>query len=710
MAVASVVPIIWGAATDHMAIADWITLTAEAICWVELRGSAGLRLRVLLGGTMLAVLFALLGCITGPSIWLSLAGMLFVGFISGLFKNLGDRGSGLAISVYLMFIICNAYPPQTLPDLEKRMLYVLIGGVWTTLVGMAASAFIPEQEPYRRSIAMIWKAISGLTGTIAKGWDGKGPRSGLREVYLKEKEVRAAIDNSLHFHETMAHQVSEKKQKEYRLAQTRKATSLVATHVIAMSEELESLNFSSLDNAVRLKLYALSKALQQTVDRMAVYVLTLKPEEELLLASRMARLKKLTGFLEEYPFAEKSPEEQSVKRILQLTERAIRLVESCIKNLQELGAEKPIYRSYSLIKTIYVLHPKYLLRNIRLLFNFNTLTARYSLRTAVAATIAMFVFKWWHIDHGYWLPFTVIIVIQPYFGATLKKALDRLIGTVLGGLVGGALLRLPSGLHVKEIILFICAVFMVYYLRKRYSVAAFFITVSLVMLFAVEESVSTTLLLTRLFCTIGGAALGIIAGFALLPTWDRKLLPRYLAASVVGNYEYFLATFFPDEPNINWTRYKRIAETHNSNVFDSFNRYIQEPSARKHLFDLFYQLITYNVRLTRELNNIHLEQENRNDRNALPPATTQQQACINECLGWFNRNLELIKQLDTGEKISLHTIPENRLSPFCLTGPQSIYVDKMIIDLKSMYQDLQMLSGAPATDEPNNRLSTVKTA
>ncbi|PZF73515.1 hypothetical protein DN068_07255 [Taibaiella soli] len=693
MAVASVAPVIWGVATGHMDIAEWITLTAEGICWVELRGGAGLRMRVLVGGTLLTFFFALLGSITGTSIWLSMVCMLFVGFLSSLFKNLGDRGSGLAICAYVMFIICNAYPVKTLHSLEMRSLYILIGGVWTILVGLAASAFVPEQEPYRRSIAMILKSIASLIDTVSKGWDGNGVRSGLREIYTKEKDVRASIDSSIHFFESMAYQVTHDKGKEYNLAHTRKATSLIAAHVIAISEELDSIKLPAITNATRLKLYALHKALQQTVERLAEYVLSLKPEEELLLNSRIERLRKIIKLLNDHLFEEDASNRTTIFRVIQLTERSIKLVESCVNNMKQLGEEQPIYRSYSLIKTLYILHPKHLLHNIRILFDMNTNTARYALRTALAATLAMFIFKWFNIDHGYWLPFTVIIIIQPYFGATFTKAIDRTLGTVLGGIAGGLLLRLPTALHVKEIFMFICAVLMVYYLRKKYSVAAFFITVSLVLLFAVESELSWTILFSRLFCTITGALLGIVAGFALLPTWDKKYLPRYLAESIYHNYEYFKVTFFPDEQQtaLPWTKYKRLAETGNSNAFDSFNRFLQEPSGRKKSFSLFFQLITYNVRLTRELNSIHLEIENNTAGNTAKEPDAEQQALINECLYWFNKSVIMLQKINPAQETTMLAVGEILHSPFVLTQHQYNYLNKMLIDLKSMHQDLQEL-------------------
>ena len=97
MAVASMIPIIWGVANNQMDMVRWVVLTAECICWVELKGSLPQRVRILIGGTLLAVFFGVLGSITGPFLWVSVTLMLLVGFVAGLFKNLGDRGSGLAI-------------------------------------------------------------------------------------------------------------------------------------------------------------------------------------------------------------------------------------------------------------------------------------------------------------------------------------------------------------------------------------------------------------------------------------------------------------------------------------------------------------------------------------------------------------------------------------------------------------------------------------
>lgn len=687
MAIAATVPVVWGVMTDRLEEASWITLAAECICWVELKGSFAQRFRVLVGGAFLALFFAALGAITAGSIWLSMAAMLLVGFLAGLFKNLGDRGAGLAVCVQVLFVLSNAFPIANFDVLEERLSLVALGGIWTIFTGVLASAFIPAQQPYRRTIALIWRANANLSRAIAKGWDGRSVRSTIRELYEKEKEVRVALDTSFNFFERMAHQQDKRQKDQYELAQLRKATALVASHIVAIGEEVEQVRIKEVHPELRIKLHDTLRALGQALDRMGVFVVSLKPEEELLINSRMLRLNKLIALLKEHKQFDEHLREDTLKRVVQLLERTVKLMQVSLDRIEEMGEDLPAFKSYSLFKTLLILHPRHWLRNIRLLFNLNTNNARYAIRSAIAATIGLFIYKWFDINYGYWIAFTSLIVIQPYFTATFKKAVDRVMGTLAGGVVGGLLIMLPTGIYAKELMLFLSFIFMVYFIRKRYSIAVFFITVSVVLLFDVEEIMNPSLIIIRALCTIGGAVLGITAGFALLPTWDRNLLPKHLADALACNYQYFIATFFPRR-EITWTRHKRSTESKNSNAFDSFSRYMQEPFiGNKKRIMAYYQLINHSVRITRELNNIHLEWESKSATEQIGDQAMQH-VLILECLDWFNKNLNQMERLHVGIAKNRIEVPDEYHPAFTLNLQQVIYIEKLLIELKTLHQDL----------------------
>ena len=487
----------------------------------------------------------------------------------------------------------------------------------------------------------------------------------------------------------MAHQVDKKNNQQYQLALLRKNAGLVAVNIIAIAEEMEHINIPALDETLRVKAATLFSAMNEAVNRISVFVITLKPEEKLLAVSHINRLKKLTALIRQYPLETDVKQTTAINRILQLTDRTIKLLESAIQRIEHMGVDIPVYRSYSFLKTVFVLRPQYLFSNLRILFNTNSLTTRYALRSAIAATLALFIFKWFHIDHGYWLPFSVMIVIQPYFGATFKKARDRVIGTLLGGLAGSLLLHLPAGLHIKEGILFLTFILMVYFIKRQYAIAVFIITLNLVLLFNIELAYNNTLMVTRALCTIGGSLLAIVSGLALLPTWDRKWLPSHLANAVNSNYEYFIATFYSAKKITNWTRYKRISESDNSNVFDSFNRYVDDPGKVKSLE--YYDLITYNVRITRDLNNIHLEQDEKKVVQTSFAAAIQQKK-IDECLQLFNSIMEYLPEFNPAIKLNIRANTEDIKTPFLLNDTQMISLEKLIIELKTMQSDMGKLS------------------
>lgn len=691
MALSAMVPLMWGLYTGRLAEAGWIALMAECICWVELKGDFQHRLKLLAGSSALALSFAILGSATGHILWLSVVLMAVVGFISSLLKNIGNRGSGLAICVFALFIFCNAFPATTWPELKERTLLVSIGVLWNGIAGIISSFFIPAQRPYRRSIAFIWKSIEELTTTISKGWEGTGPKSNEHDIYLKEKEIRNAIDTSLELYEKMAHESNEKDGHEHILAQVRKAAALVGAQVLTITEELANLNRRQLDSAIRIKIFTILRATEQTLERMAVYTINTEKAEELILRSRITRLYKLVELLREQLPAEDSAEKKNILRFAQLTERNTRVVEAAFNHLQGIVNERSMIRSYSLMKTIFILHPKYWLRYIQLLFNFNTFTFRYALRSAIAAAVAMFIYKFWDIDHGYWIPFTLIIVTQTYFGATLNKAKDRVIGTVVGGVVAGLFLKLPTGLYLQEALLFLTFIPMIYYLRRRYSVAAFFITVNLVLLFNLNRELNDMVILTRALSTIAGSAIALIAGFALLPTWDKEWLPKHLAKAVYANYIYFRAVFFPQPEDVTWTRYKGKVESANSNAFDSFSRYMEEPSFRKRPFAIFYYIMTHNIRITRELNNIELEQGN-NTEDVDEITTKRQQQLVMDCLAAFNENIPCTRKLDPETSFEVLE-PEKAMAEFQQLSPhQEIYLEKMLVELRAIHKDLAVLA------------------
>lgn len=710
VALSVTIPLIWGVIFGEASGAEWMAIAAECVSFIELKGNVGQRIRLLLSASVLSVLFCIVGSLAGNVIWISLPGIFVVGFLSGLFKNLGDRGMGLALSVYIFYIIASAYPVPDSTALWSRCGWVALGSFWTVLVGLGSFLFIRIGTPYRRTIAAIWQSVAMLAQTTGKGLDGRTTRSSVREIYLKEKDVRTAIDNSLALFEETLDEVSRKQKNKYALAQSRRLASLVSLHIIQISELTEQIIKHTNNRQFTLQFYSLFRSIELIGERMDIFMLTLKEEERILVTSRLDRLKKLSLFIGEQPEAEMPILKDLVKKILVLTDRVIKLVDKSLELFAE-PKEQRIYRSYSFIQTLNILHPRYIRSNVKQLFNPDRVTTRYAVRIGVAAFIGSLigfllaensVFVLWiqqHYGftlvqlrhHGYWIPFTTIIVSQPYFGATLKKGIERSVGTVAGIIVGTGFLMLPFPELSRLILVFVSSVFLIYFLRRQYSVATFFITLMLMGLLAIEPTFDIGLMYSRLFCTVIGSVLAITAGFLLLPAWDKNELPKFLAEAFISNFTYFKETFYNNEAQTPWTKLKRIAETKNSNAYDSFTRFMQEMIGRRKGYANYYYMLSHNVRITRELNNFHSEIELEQERVPIQEKQKYYQM-LNECDDLFRANLKLT--IEAGNRfvdINLtKTFPENGFSNLTPTESQLVFVEKILIELKAIQAGLSM--------------------
>ena len=688
MALVSVVPLIYGLWAKDLRAAEWMALAAECICWVELKGSYAQRLRLLFMGSLLVLLGGLAGSVTGGNLIFSIALMLLIGFASGMFRNLGDRGSGLSICVYVVFIFANARPVHG-AELTARLWYLLIGCGWNMLAALLFTWFSPDTQPFRTGIARIWSSVANLCAELSYGWDGKAIFSNSRQIYTHEKAVRSELDSSLAFYEEAA---PESDKREHQLRKVRKATALIAASLSILAEDLLDLRKKPIRPELRLKIYDLLAALHDLSTVMSSYTISLRREEMLLLQTRLEKLKANTELLAGDTQDDDAETAAQLASCVNAAQRILLLAGSITTRLTGLN-DRAVIRSYSLVRTVLALHPRYWREQILALFRLNSLTFRYALRIGLAAAFGVGIYKFFKIDHGYWLPFTTMILLQPYWGDTFRKALDRLVGTVSGIFAGSALLFFHSGLYVKEIMLFASAFGMVYFIRRRYAVATFFITVNLALLFAVSHELEPVIIYERILCTVGGAAIALLSGYLILPNWDATWLPRHLVMSLRQNAFYFRQTCYAQGEKTEWTQLKRASEVENAKAYDSFNRYIREPGAREDLYGLYNQAITHNVRITRFLNNVHLSAADEAANQIHLPMQMAQATgkTIAACQLLFAETMESLKEIEPFREATAQPEMNPEIGIADLSPAQTVAFEKIKIELEALLQVLHKL-------------------
>ncbi len=170
-------------------------------------------------------------------------------------------------------------------------------------------------------------------------------------------------------------------------------------------------------------------------------------------------------------------------------------------------------------------------------FTFSSLTLRHAVRVSVVCGFDVALILLLHIDHGYWLLLTSLIVLQPHVSGTLRRGLERVGGTVGGGVLAALLaIVLRSQLAIAAV-LFPLALLSLAVMPVSYAAFAFFLTAAFVLAWH-PYSGDWQLALVRILNTFVGATISILAMKFLFPIYERERAPAFLRASLTADRRY----------------------------------------------------------------------------------------------------------------------------------------------------------------------------
>ena len=167
-------------------------------------------------------------------------------------------------------------------------------------------------------------------------------------------------------------------------------------------------------------------------------------------------------------------------------------------------------------------------------------TFRHALRTAVVAAPA-FAFTLPHYrGYEHWLTITLVMTMQPFFALTWQRAVERVAGTVLGGLVAAALAIVCTTPFSIAVALFPLSVLA--FALRQVSFGAFIAGITpLVVLLSELGRIGTselTIALIRAAYTLIGGLLAVAGVMLLWPSWEPDRLRQELSSAIVAHARY----------------------------------------------------------------------------------------------------------------------------------------------------------------------------
>lgn len=208
------------------------------------------------------------------------------------------------------------------------------------------------------------------------------------------------------------------------------------------------------------------------------------------------------------------------------------------------------------------------------------------LRHAARATIAAIPALWFTMTHqtpyGHWLTITLLLTMQPYFGLTWVRALERIGGTVAGGLVAAVLslmLRQPASIAVALFPLCLLSMSL-----RKVSYALFLTTLTPVVVLLVELTLpgtsELTIALMRAAYTVAGGGLAVLACLVLWPGFGASDLGDARAAARAAHADYadaVLGALAAPAPRGEADAARRAAGLASNNLEAALSRLMLEP-------------------------------------------------------------------------------------------------------------------------------------
>ncbi len=593
----------------------WAAFGAYMLTLIDYRGSHYKKMLIQLVEAILILIAAILGMNIGDSVTLSVIGMFVIGVFAALIRNWSDYGStiGVGVGFFYLFGISN---PTTFPESLVYGKYILLGAIWAIAIIFLSFPF-SASNPLRRSVATIWKRNTDYLDALIQQFletEAKEAKTDLLEITAKEIEIRSAVDKSIELFNARNKNSTFQAEHYDQMIEIRKSAAYFGASIKLLHEELESIKNEPVLIQNRAILYKTLSALSQASARLSIVIFTFRGEDLTMAKVRIKRFEIAAGILKENLQQQHLSEDHQVilNQFIVSLNQCQQFMENTIQLMnQKLNFKRSNYfENYKLSFNHFIagLQPRVLFQIVREIFNFDSQQFKYALRVGLGLALSVFIFKFFKIDHGHWIALTLLIVIQPYYGATRKKGFERIIGTVAGILVGGAIMLLPIKHETFVVILIFISFFVAYYLRNNYKVGVFFVTIMLVVMMQLSKQGSWDLIWWRVLSTLIGSALAILISFAFWPMWEKQRFPALLNSSFNQNLFFLNQVILSYQkklpPGITWHKSRRLSEAANNNLFACIQRMYEEPQAHQRQIDVHFAKVGSNIRISREITSL----------------------------------------------------------------------------------------------------------
>lgn len=464
-----------------------------------------------------------LGGLAGDAPAIALPALFLVALVCSLSRVRGDTAGVIGVLALTMFCITQGSPAPWDVCADRGLLFAG-GALFALLLSLSLWPFRPYL-PVRAAMAECWERLSGLVQSAARLGESAQPGDWDR-LFASRKIAREALERA---------RAALGAARAGRQGETGRGMQLLVLYEIAeltlgdVAALSEVLRFASeegdrVEPSILRGLHALSRIqaalAEAVVDRPAELERVLSDPEALPRLPQAAGQGDAAAFLARID----AETRQSVE--------AVRALNGAGKG-PRWTASVPAQDQGPRLRDALALE---------------SIELRHALRVAIVATCAAALAAALHLHRSYWVTMTVVIVLQPHAVATVRRVLQRVGGTVVGGMAAALIARAAHTPLLVSPILFGLSWIAIAVRRMNYAAFAALLTPVFVLL---AETTAGDWHLTgvRVLNTVLGGTLALLGALTLWPTRELERMPALLSALLRADLGYLRAVLRRQSPS-----------------------------------------------------------------------------------------------------------------------------------------------------------------
>ncbi|MEO8334566.1 MAG: FUSC family protein [bacterium] len=531
---ATVVPLAIGHYIGQAGAATWMSLGGFNGALSDKGGSYKARAQTMSALLVAGAIAAMLGTVAQGRLLPLLVVTFIVAFVCCLLRVWGNPGISVGGASLTVYVVALAIPSEQVADIWVRAVYVVLGGLWAMAIALVVWPLRPYR-PARIAIANCYNSLSTYVDHVIASvqaqqtseWPVVAWSTPIASVRTSLEEAGAVLVQ-------LRRGRPGKVDRGERLLILAESADQIFAHVVALGETLRG---AVRNDVLHDKSIELMRDLVATSRAIATAVLEENAPTRIDVGWSGEPLRALMRTM---PAQDIDPHYEQAAVIL---DRAAQFASSASATLDVLNGGKLDASGITDARPVRAPASEEIPeRNtqwdtIRALLSPGSLIVPFALRVAVVTTIAVALTEVLELKRGYWLTITAIVILQPYTGVTLTRAVQRVLGTVLGALLAaalGAYFQDPRAVLVMATVFVACCVAL---LPVNYAAFSVFLTPTFVLL-AEASAGDWNLAETRVLNTLLGGALALAGARFLWPSPERVRFPAYGAAALRANATY----------------------------------------------------------------------------------------------------------------------------------------------------------------------------